>query len=210
MVCTGPSAVDGGARPRLVVLVNGLPAAGKTTLARTLSGLLGLPLISKDVITETHADVLGSGPPPGRSQREWNRALGAAASRTQWALLADAPAGAVVESSWRSDVRPLVAAGLRDAGVAGAVEIWCEAPVPLLRQRFSRRWPGSHPIHGAALSDDEWAAMVGHAQPLGLGPVQRLDTSGPVDVDAVASWCRANGGTHPGSTPGSGPGRLGG
>jgi hypothetical protein len=35
---------------RLVVLVNGLPAAGKTTLARALSRRLSLSLFSKDVI----------------------------------------------------------------------------------------------------------------------------------------------------------------
>ena len=44
------------ASQRLVVLVNGLPAAGKTTLARALSHRLSLPLFSKDVIKEAHAD----------------------------------------------------------------------------------------------------------------------------------------------------------
>ena len=61
---------------RIVVLVNGLPGAGKTTLARTLSQRLRLPLLSKDTIKEAHADVLGTEPPPGWSQRRWNAALG--------------------------------------------------------------------------------------------------------------------------------------
>lgn len=181
----------------MVVLVNGLPAAGKTTLARALSRILRLPMISKDVIKETHADALGSDPPPGWTQREWNRALGAAASQTQWSLLADACAGAVVESSWRADVRPLVEAGLREAGIGDVVEVWCEAPVSLLRQRFSQRWESSHPIHGAAMSDDEWAAMIEYARPLAFGPVYRLDTSGRVDPETVAEWCRTATGSIP-------------
>ena len=83
---------------RIVVLVNGLPGAGKTALARTLSQRLRVPFFSKDTIKEAHADVLGTEPPPGWSQRRWNSALGAAASETMWALLAEADDAAVLES----------------------------------------------------------------------------------------------------------------
>jgi hypothetical protein len=114
---------------RMVVLVNGLPAAGKSMLARPLAMALGLPLLSKDVIKETHADVLGADPPPRLTQRNWNHQLGRAASFTMWALLRDSAPGAVLE---------------------GAAEVWCEAPLPLLRERFAQRWTSSHPIHGAA------------------------------------------------------------
>ena len=176
----------------MVVLVNGVPATGKSPLAPELSAALGLPLLSKDLIKETHADALGADPPPGLTQRDWNRRLGTAASDTMWALLSQSAPGAVLESSWRADVRGLVDAGLRQAGLAGAAEVWCEAPLPLVRERFARRWTTSHPIHGAAPDDDEWAQMVEHAEPLGLGPVLRLDTSGPVDLKAVVEWCRSH------------------
>lgn len=89
----------------MVVLVNGLPAAGKSTLADGLAAALRLPLLSKDLIKEAHADVLGTDPPPGLTQRDWNRKLGTAASETMWALLAQSTPGAVLESSWRADVR---------------------------------------------------------------------------------------------------------
>jgi glucokinase len=175
---------------RPVVLVNGLPAAGKSTLAPRLAQALGLPLFSKDVIKETHAEVLGVNPPAGGSQRAWSRALGRAASETIWALLADAHSGAVLESSWRADTRPLVAAGLAKAQVARVAEVWCEAPLPLLRARYERRSVSSHAIHGALLDHREWDRMAAHAEPLALGPVYRLDTTAPVDVAAVAQWCR--------------------
>ncbi len=179
---------------RLVVLVNGLPAAGKSTLAPLLSRALGLPLFGKDVIKETHADVLGVEPPDGRSQRQWNAALGRAASQTMWALLGHAPAGAVLESSWRSDVRELAAAGLASAGVYRPVEVWCDVPPDLAWERYVARWPSNHPVHGALMDrGSEWARMLRHAEPLGLGPVRRIDTTRPVDVDAVAAWCRAAG-----------------
>jgi predicted kinase len=117
-----------------VVLVNGLPAAGKTTLARALSRALRLPLFSKDTIKETHADVLGSQPPPGWPQRRWNAALGAAASETMWALLADAPTGAVLESCWPIEFRHFAVQGLRQPGDRASMEIWCEVPVQIARR----------------------------------------------------------------------------
>ena len=86
-----------------------------------------------------------------------------------------------------------VDAGLRRAGLAGAAEVWCEAPrAASTGQRFAQRWTSSHPIHGAAPDDDEWAQMVEHAEPLGLGPVLRLDTAGAVDLMAVVEWCRSH------------------
>jgi glucokinase len=124
---------------RLVVLVNGLPAAGKSTLAPPLARELHLPLLSKDVIKETHADVLGAEPPDERDQREWNAALGRAASHAMWALLASASGGAVLESSWRRDVRDLVAAGLASAGVGQPVEVWCDVPPALAWTRYVER-----------------------------------------------------------------------
>ncbi|MEQ7123212.1 AAA family ATPase [Actinopolymorpha sp. B11F2] len=178
---------------RLVVLVNGLPAAGKSTLAPKLARALGLPLLSKDVIKETHADVLGVASPDGRTQRQWNAALGRAASETMWSLLAYAPAGAVLESSWRADVRPLVQAGLTHAGVSCPVEVWCDVSPELAWSRYVARAKSSHPIHGALMSHgEEWARMVEHAQPLALGPVRRVDTSRDVDVDQLAAWCESS------------------
>jgi glucokinase len=180
----------------LAVLVNGLPGAGKTTLARTLSRHLGLPLFSKDIIKEAHADVLGT-ETPGWPQRNWNAALGAAANETMWTLLAEAPAGAVLESCWPTDFREFVTQGLSRANQPSAVEIWCDVPLETARSRFQARHP-RHPIHGDLLTDDEWEHWTRTAHPLRIGPTLHVDTTRPVDVEAVTAWIRAD---HPGDPP---------
>ncbi|GAA2758938.1 AAA family ATPase [Actinopolymorpha rutila] len=102
---------------RLVVLVNGLPGAGKSTLAHPLARELGVPLFGKDLIKETWADVLGSFPPDERPQHEWNALFGAAASQTIWNLLAQSSCGGVVDSALPGRSRRYVEAGLAQAGV---------------------------------------------------------------------------------------------
>ena len=135
---------------RIVVLVNGLPAAGKSTLAPDLAAELDLPLISKDVIKEAHAGVLGSEPLDGLTQREWNGRLGAAASGTMWRLLQASPPGAVLESSWRADVRHLVEAGLLAQGFS--VPQKCGATPPNLSSAIASIVGGARRTRFMALS----------------------------------------------------------
>jgi glucokinase len=177
-----------------VILVNGLPGAGKTTLARVLSRRLRLPLFSKDVIKEAHADVVGSEAPDSRPQRRWNSTLGAAAGETMWALLADAPCGAVLESCWPAGVRHFVVAGLGRAGVEHPLEIWCDVPPGTARARFRLRHPQRHPIHGTVPDDEEWEQRWGSTGPLEISDVLRVDTTRPVDFEHIVHWVEAGGG----------------
>ena len=90
---------------RIVVVVTGLPASGKTTLSRRLSEALRLPLLSKDLVKESLFDVLGV------NDRAWSLQLGAATMEVLWSLLRECPGGAVLDlwldpgvtSAWHSE-----------------------------------------------------------------------------------------------------------
>jgi len=173
----------------VVVLVNGLPGAGKTTLARQLAQLLKLPLLAKDDIKETMADILGSDPTGAHSSRGWSQSLGAASIEVMWTLLASAHSGAVLETPLLAGVRHLAEAGLRRAGVdpTRIHEVWCDIPASVAQQRFEDRAAFRHPIHGNQIFPASlWEQYANDATPLGFGFVHRVDTSQPVDASALA------------------------
>jgi adenylate kinase family enzyme len=175
-----------------MVLVNGLPGAGKTTLARGLSRFMSLPLISKDVMKEAYSDVFGIAPKEGHARTEWSNAHGAAASETMWALAADAPGGAILESWWPRDRMDYVEAGLRRAGIAHPVTVLCEVPAELARERYVRRVREGdrHPIHLDSADPADYDRDWSGAEPLHVGPVLRVDTSADVDLKSIAQWIK--------------------
>nr|BFE75939.1 hypothetical protein GCM10020092_092400 [Actinoplanes digitatis] len=101
-----------------LVLVNGLPASGKTTLASQLAVQLSVPLVSKDSIKELLADAFPSAATPS---------LGRIAMETAWSLVAEMPGTVILESWWfKPRDLGLVKAGLEHCCAPMVAEIWCE------------------------------------------------------------------------------------
>lgn len=167
-----------------VVLVNGLPGSGKTTLAVSLSAILGAQVLSKDAVKDAIAAILED---PTKV-----RPLGAIAMDTVWALASAIPGTVLIESWWfRPRDLNFAQVGLGVVSAPRAVEIWCDVPADLARLRYAARDRPSMYEDARHLVDD-WAEWGAHAQPLALTPVLRVDTSGPVDHAELARAVRAH------------------
>ncbi len=84
MACgENPPGGDAGALMPCLVLVNGLPCSGKTTLARQIAKELNLPLFEKDSIKERLFDTLGW------SDLEWSRKLSRASKQVLFYIIAE-------------------------------------------------------------------------------------------------------------------------
>ncbi|MEU8899420.1 AAA family ATPase [Nocardia sp. NPDC048505] len=168
---------------KLLVLVNGLPGAGKTTLGTGLARSLNAWFLSKDVIKEALAGCL--------ENAVETPDLGGVAMDTIWALAARAPADVVIDSWWfKPRDLAFARAGIAGAGARRTLEVWCDLPAATARSRYAARQRA--PIHRdrqrLAEHWDEWAA---HAAPLGLAPVLVVDTTGPIDHGALAERIQA-------------------
>ncbi len=167
----------------LVVVVQGPPAAGKTTIARGIASRLRLPLIAKDTIKEALFDGLGTG------DLAWSQKLGTATYLAMLALVEDsvaAGASVVIEANFvRGGEARLAALPAR------FVQVHCSAPLDVLLKRYRRR--ERHPGHVDAERIDALRDAVesGRHDALELpGETIRLDTSEEVDVDAVVRRIR--------------------
>lgn len=173
---------------RVFVLVSGLPASGKTTLAKHLAPLLGLPHYDKDDILEALFDSIGVEDLAGRQRLS-------RASDAVLAKLASTSQGAILTSFWRHEEMD---------GTAGTpfqwvrhlsntiVEIYCECPPDIALDRFlSRSRHAGHQDHARTptLLAEQFreVAMRG---PLHAGVVMSVNTEDTYDITAIARQVR--------------------
>ena len=129
-----------------LVLVNGPPAAGKTTLARALARDLRLPLLAKDDLKEALFDSLGTG------DRDWSRQLGATTFDLLFLLAErqlEAGRSALLEANWDAERACPQLQALRGSIPFRLVEVHVTAPEEVLRRRFDERAASGrrHPGH---------------------------------------------------------------
>jgi glucokinase len=173
------------ARPRKrIVMVNGVPASGKSTVARGISDATGWPILSLDTIKNPFLTVL----PPG--DRLFNRTLGRASYAVIFDLIADAPAGSsfIIDAWFGFQPPEVLEQGLARAGISDLAEIWCHAPPETIGARYAARLDQRPAGHPGTDYVPELIALATRAAPTGLAPCRPVDTTQGLDLPDLTRW----------------------
>jgi hypothetical protein len=170
-----------------LVVVTGVPGAGKTSLATVLAGRLGCALVSLDAIKEELALEAEDTP------REWLRYD----AEAELVHRLEAFEGRAVVDIWIQPRRDTArVADMLLPWWDRIVEVRCQVPADLAVARYVARvrgWP-----HLPA--DEETLARIreaaDHPEALGAPRTVVADTSGPVEIGDVVAACRGETGVR--------------
>ena len=161
---------------RRVVLVNGVPASGKSGVAAALARGAGWPVLSLDTVKNPF--LMEFAP----VDRPTNRRFGKAAYEAIFDMVAQhPPQSTVIVDAWFG-FQPVdvLRAGLARAGVSEVVEVWCHAAPETVGARYAAR-VGQRPAGHPGLDYvPELIRLATGARPLGLAPCVEVDTDGTV------------------------------
>jgi glucokinase len=176
-----------GAAMKRALLVNGVPASGKTTVAQAAAQARDWPLLALDTIKEAFFDHLGTG------DRDFNRLLGKASYQAIFASIADFPAGTttVIDAWFGFQSREILEGHLARAGITQVAEIWCHAPAEIIGARYRARLEHRHAGHLGEAYVPELVKLAGSARALGGHPLLDIETTHPLDATGLAKWLAA-------------------
>jgi predicted kinase len=166
-----------------VVLVNGMPGTGKTTLSQKLAADLELPLFSKDEIKEFVSDKLKV-----TTQAE-AKAIGAAAIEMTYLIMngyAKQGISLLVECPlFHNYARPVIEKIVNDYDV-NLVEVYCKTDKSIRRDRIAYRAHNSdrhyaHLLSEVTLNDNDPEPT--DYEPIQLGTLLQVDTTNFDDAE---------------------------
>lgn len=162
--------------PKLVVL-QGVPGAGKTTLMSRLAKDLSLPAVAKDEIKENLYEIFGT------VDLAWKEMLGRASIRMLYELIDEllaAKQSFIVENAFFSQYAVPQLTELASKHNAEIIEIYCHVSIDVAKQRFverqksGQRHPGHRDdLHAKYIEDEKFWARY---QPLNIGTSFTIQT----------------------------------
>ncbi|MEM7336120.1 MAG: ATP-binding protein [Chloroflexota bacterium] len=139
----------------LLIIITGLPASGKSTLAAWLGQQLSIPVLSKDAIREILFDELGW------SDRAWASKLGVATIQLMFHFATsqlNANGAVIMDNLFAPDVSTPQFNHLQEKTDAKIIQIVCQASFQTCFRRFEHRaiHENRHPGHGDTAVIQKW------------------------------------------------------
>jgi glucokinase len=171
-------------RGKRVVLVNGVPASGKSRLAKALSERTGWPILSLDGIKNPFLQHIGP------VDRDFNRTLGKASYQAIWSVIADAPVGStfIIDAWFGFQPKAQLENYIDGAKIEHVAELWCKVPGSVAGERYANRLKDRLPGHPGAEYVPELIALADRAEPMGGGAVMTVDRTQEPDMEAILAW----------------------
>lgn len=178
--------------PPVLLLVHGLPASGKTSLAKWIARELHLPAVYKDDLKEILFDTLGW------SDRVWSRRLGVSTIEIMYYIVEmqlSAGAALLAECNYKPELASPKFRGILSRTGAAAIQVLCQCDGAERLRRFKART--RHPGHAdLEVSEDDVAAWRSETlAPLDVpGPLITVDSTdlAAMDYPAVLRQIRAH------------------
>jgi len=170
-----------------VLMVNGIPASGKSRMAHEISARTGWPVLSLDTIKNPFLEHLGG------ADRLFNRTLGKASYQSIWSIVRDAPEGSafIIDAWFGFQPMELLRDHIAMSGIGPIAEIWCDVPGDIAAERYAARLDERPAGHPGASYIPELIELAARAEPTGLAPLYRSDTTMPASYDEILAWARS-------------------
>ena len=164
--------------------MNGVPASGKSRLAKALSDRTGWPVLSLDGIKNPFLQHIGP------VDRDFNRTLGKASYQAIWSIIADAPAGStfIIDAWFGFQPKAQLENYIEAARVGDVAELWCKVPGAVAGERYASRLKERLPGHPGAEYVPELITLADRAEPMGCGAVMTVDQTKEPDMEVILAW----------------------
>lgn len=167
-----------------LIMVNGIPASGKSSVSSALSRKTGWPVIALDAVKNPFLELIPD------VDRPFNRILGRASYKSIFSIIGEsAPASTFIVDAWFGfQPTDVLREHIAMAGITEIVELWCHAPPEVISERYRNRIDKRPKGHPGLAYVPELIELARKAEPSRLGPTYEVETTRPFDVDKALAW----------------------